>query len=234
MKSSKCRIRRSSPMTVYSNFIHNFGPRYINQQLWLMPLHFWKYKRELCKRAKHNCPKFFLTGECCFYKIVLGWEVSSQDKHTNPNVVAQPWRSFPLISAFCFLSLQPSFLQAFGFCWLLHPSTQTLLQRGAGVLQSTERGLAQMCTLQETIIHANPCSKQIPQQCILSQAKQTVWIHWRMVKPAFKEFALVAAWISPSPSNNSLPTPKTNQPLTEPINQKWKPKLWEEAKILLQ
>lgn len=48
-----------------------------------------------------------------------------------------------------------------------------------------------MCTLQETIIHANPCSKQIPQQCILSQAKQKVRIHWRMVNPRSKNLLLL-------------------------------------------
>lgn len=105
MKSSKRRIKRPSPMTVYSNFIHNFGTRYIIQQLWLMPLHFPKYKSELCKRAKHNCPEFFLTGGCCFYKIALGWEVSSQDKHTNPDAVAQPWKGFsPYFSTLFFIT----------------------------------------------------------------------------------------------------------------------------------
>lgn len=147
-----------------------------------------KYKRELCKRPS---PEFFLTGGCCFGKIVLGREVSAQNKHTNPDAAAQPWRSFPLISAALFLSLQPSFPQALGFCWPLHPGTQTLLQRGARVPRSTGRGLAQMCTLQGTIIHANPCSKQIPQQCILSQAKQKVRIRRRTVNLRSKNLLLL-------------------------------------------
>lgn len=183
------------------------------------------------QEAKHKCPEFSLTGGCCFYKIALGWEVSAQNKHTNPHAVAQPWRSFPLISALCFYHCSLPSPKALGFCWPLH--TNPSAKGCSGTVEHGER----VCTDVHVAKNNNSCKSLLQANStavhlITSQTKSTNTLE--NGKPLFKEFALVAAWISPSPSNNAAPTPKPNQPLTEPVSQKWKPKLWEEAKPLLQ
>lgn len=137
-------------------------------------------------------------------------EVSTSNKHTHTSRhhrAAQKEFS-PWFQRFC-SHYSLSFPQALGFCWPPHPGTQILVLAGAAVPWSTGR----VCTAVHFVRNNNSCKSPLRANStvvhlIASQTKSTNT--FESCKPVLKEFALVTAWISSSPSDDSANKPSTD------------------------